>query len=358
LCFLIHAVLQWFYLWPRPALIYIREDNANLGIGRVIKMIDDLKIRNFKSIRHLKLNCGKINLFIGEPNAGKSNILESLALLSFLKYGRIEDFVRIEGMSNLFHDENLDENLEIKANDHGLVVAFKDGRFLGRQTGSNGKECSSFDYDYDAKGTSSVSKELLPIKLYRFSPKKDFQQKDADFLRPPSGNNLFSVLRNHKGLREAASAIFEPFQLKLVFRLQENKIEIMKQQDDAIITYPYFLTSDTLQRIVFYSTAIDSNKDSILVFEEPESHSFPYYTKYLGEKIAFDLSNQYFIATHNPYLLLAILEKAKRESVCVFITYFKDHQTKVKSLNADQISELMSYDPFFNLEGFIGDEEQ
>ena len=321
-------------------------------------MIDDLEIRNFKSIRHLKLICGKINLFIGEPNAGKSNILESLSLFSFLKYGRIEDFIRIEGMSNLFNDENLDENLEITANDQRLEVAFKNGRFTGSQTGSNGKECFSFDYDYDAKGSSSASEELMPIKLYRFSPKKDFKQKDADFLRPPSGDNLFSVLRNHKGLREAASAIFEPFQLKLVFRLQENKIEIMKQQDDAIITYPYSLTSDTLQRIVFYSTAIDSNADSILVFEELESHSFPYYTKFLGEKIAFDTSNQYFIATHNPYLLLAILEKAKRESVNVFITYFRDHQTKVKSLNADHISELMSYDPFFNLEGFIGDEVQ
>jgi len=323
-------------------------------------MINDLEIKNFKSIRHLKLNCGKINLLIGQPNAGKSNILEALALLSFLKYGQIEDFVRIEGMGTLFYDENLDENLKIKVNDQELVIAFKDGRFAGkcRQTGSNDRECFSFDYDYDAKGSSSTSEEPLPIKLYRFAPKKDFQQKDADFLRPPSGDNLFSVLRSHKNLRDAASGIFEPFQLKLVFRLQENKIEIMKQQDDAIITYPYSLTSDTLQRIIFYSTAIDSNKESILVFEEPESHSFPYYTKFLGEKIAFDASNQYFIATHNPYLLLAILEKAKRESIRVFITYFRDHQTKVKSLDADQISELMSYDPFFNLEGFIGDEEQ
>lgn len=323
-------------------------------------MIDVLEVQNFKSIRHLKLNCRKINIFLGEPNAGKSNILESISLLSFLKYGQIENFVRIEGMSNLFYDENLDESLEIRADDQRLKVIFKNGQFLGKcqHIQSNDMEYFSFIFDYRAQGNSSITNEPLPIKYYKFSSKKEFRQRDADFLRPPSGDNLFSVLRNHKSLREAASGIFEPFQLKLVFRLQENKIEIMKQQDDAIITYPYSLTSDTLQRIIFYSTAIDSNKDSILVFEEPESHSFPYYTKFLGEKIAFDASNQYFIATHNPYLLLAILEKAKRESIRVFITYFRDHQTKVKSLDADQISELMSYDPFFNLEGFIGDEEQ
>jgi len=130
----------------------------------------------------------------------------------------------------------------------------------------------------------------------------------------------------------------------------------MKQQEDFIVTYPYFLTSDTLQRIIFYLAAIDSNNDSILVFEEPESHTFPYYTKMLGEKIAFDKRNQYFMATHNPYLLLAILEKANKESVNVFVTYYKDYQTKVKRLTEGQISELMNYDPFFNLDGFIGED--
>jgi AAA15 family ATPase/GTPase len=139
---------------------------------------------------------------------------------------------------------------------------------------------------------------------------------------------------------------------------EERKIEIMKQRDDFIITYPYSLASDTLQRIVFYATAINSNKDSILVLEEPESNTFPYYTKLLGEKIAFDERNQYFIATHNPYLLLAILEKAEKKSVNVFATYLKDYQTKTRRLNDEQISELMNHDPFFNLDAFIGEDVQ
>ena len=43
----------------------------------------------------------------------------------------------------------------------------------------------------------------------------------------------------------------------------------------------------------------------------------------LGEGIGFDDSNQYFIATHNPYLLMAILEKARADDVSVFATYFR-----------------------------------
>ncbi len=45
-------------------------------------MISNLTIRNFKSIKELSLSCRKLNIFIGEPNTGKSNILEALSLRS------------------------------------------------------------------------------------------------------------------------------------------------------------------------------------------------------------------------------------------------------------------------------------
>jgi AAA15 family ATPase/GTPase len=109
--------------------------------------------------------------------------------------------------------------------------------------------------------------------------------------------------------------------------------------------------------MIFYTIAIESNEDSTLIFEEPESHAFPYYTGQLGERIAFDEKNQYFVATHNPYFLLSVLEKAPKEDVNVFITYFRDYQTKVKCLNDEEVPKLMKYDPFFNLDSFIEEEE-
>lgn len=157
----------------------------------------------------------------------------------------------------------------------------------------------------------------------------------TDFLLPPSGENLVSILMTNKELKSIVSQIFTQYGgVKLIFKPQENKIEVLKQQDDVFISYPYSLVSETLQRIVFYLVAINSNKNSILVFEEPESHSFPYYTKFLAERIALDENNnQYFISTHNPYFLLSVLEKANKDEVRVFITYFQDYQTKsVKSV--------------------------
>ncbi|WP_295461886.1 AAA family ATPase [uncultured Pseudomonas sp.] len=43
-------------------------------------MINKLKIENFKSIKSIGLSLGRINVFIGENGAGKSNILEAIAL--------------------------------------------------------------------------------------------------------------------------------------------------------------------------------------------------------------------------------------------------------------------------------------
>jgi len=142
----------------------------------------------------------------------------------------------------------------------------------------------------------------------------------------------------------------------LVLRPQDNKMEVLKHHEDIFISYPYSLVSDTLQRIIFYLAAIHSNKDAILAFEEPESHAFPYYTKYLAEIIALDKSNnQYFISTHNPYLLLSLLEKSPKDDVGIFITYFEDYQTKVKPLSEKDKEELMEMeiDIFFNIERLL-----
>ena len=146
--------------------------------------------------------------------------------------------------------------------------------------------------------------------------------------------------------------------LTLVLKPQSMAFEIQNRREDFVFSYPYISVSDTLQRIIFYIIAMESNENSTLIFEEPESYAFPYFTKYLGERIARYDSNQYFISTHNPYLLQSILEKADKKSINVFVTFTKDFQTKVVPLTSDQISEILDSDPFFNLDNFTdgGDE--
>ena len=71
--------------------------------------IDHIDISNFKSIRHLAVSGFKrINLFIGRPNVGKSNILEALSLFSipYVWEGsrKLTDLVRLENQRELFYE--------------------------------------------------------------------------------------------------------------------------------------------------------------------------------------------------------------------------------------------------------------
>ena len=321
-------------------------------------MITKLKVSNFKSVRQLDIECKKVNLFIGEPNTGKSNILEALALMSWCGSPdqNLGDYVRFQTTQNLFYDQLLDREIRMSLSlssgkpDASLYVRFVNDRFELR---SQPKSAVHANIDYQGRFSGSKHPQTGDIKFFRFKNLPKHTDTTPGSLKPPDGTNLFSVVFGSENLRETVKEFFRKYGLRLMLKPQEKVFEIQKQVDDLVFSYPYSLTSDTLRRIIFYTVAIASNKDSVLVFEEPESNAFPYYTKYLGERIALDQTNQFFIATHNPYLLSAIIEKARKEDVQVFITHFKDFQTRVKPLTANQLSELMEADPFFNLDRFI-----
>ena len=320
-------------------------------------MIRTLKIQNFKSIKDLELECKRVNIFIGKPNVGKSNILEAIGILSFGGYGgSLRDFVRFENIGNLFYGNDVNESVEISADSNKFKMQFDGSVFIGRY----GLGELEFNYGggYSTRKPLSI-KDLKPFKFYRFKKLHEFYSHNLEFLLPPDGKNLLTVLLTHKELKSTIADIFKSYGLRIVLKPQENKIEVVKLFEDILISYPYSIVSDTLQRVVFYLAAIESNKDSILAFEEPEAHAFPYYTKFLAERIASDNSNQYFISTHNPYFLLSVLEKTPLEDINVFVVYFEDYQTKVKRLSKGNLEEIMDLelDVFFNIDRFLGEQE-
>jgi AAA15 family ATPase/GTPase len=324
-------------------------------------VIKNLEIENFKSMKHLKLECKRINLFIGKPNTGKSNILETIALPSHIYHGAdIHNFIRFENMTDLFYDHILENNIKILFDEKTIEMAFMNGSFLINYINERGERTNDILH-YNYQGSRTLRhlyfdfKDFHQFKFYRFAVKSDFPNQLSEFLNPPDGDNLLAVVLVRKDLRTILKQIFDGFGLTLVFEPHEGKIRVQKQLEDIVISFPYSLVSETLQRLVFYLAAIYSNKDSVLAFEEPEAHAFPYYTKYLAETIAHNKNNnQYFVSTHNPYFLLSMLEKTPKDEVAVFYTKLEDYQTKVKALTEEQISEILGkgIDVFFDLERF------
>jgi AAA15 family ATPase/GTPase len=330
-------------------------------------MITKLQIERFKSVRQLGIDCRRVNLFIGEPNTGKSNILEALGLVSWCASSnpnlQLREFVRFQQMQNLFYDNLTDEPLRIafQGKPTGEInVNFERDNFIFSTSQSPDRNTvystafAGLNYQGDGHKNQQVQ-EAQAIKFYRFKELEKFEANDPGALLPPDGRNLFSVVYGSKAMREWVGDLFRPYGLDVVLKPHERTIELQKRQDGVVTAYAYSMASDTLQRMLFYHAAMQSNKDATLIFEEPEAHAFPFNTKHLGERMALDSSNQYFVATHNVYLLTAVLEKANKSDVAVFATRYRNFATEVVPLSDDQLSRLLEADPFLGLESIVGE---
>jgi hypothetical protein len=343
-------------------------------------MIREVEIEGFKSIRKLRLECRRINLFIGPPNTGKSNLLESLGVFC-LHYAPAElrAFARCQTMADLFHDQDVGSPVRVRADGYTWTLGYRPSVAPPFHIGA--ERSFNYYYNFDAtlegggilippltlrdllddtpKGGGAFEPHRLPFRFYRFVSLDRFPAKEPGFLRPPHGENMLHLLLLHRTLRQKIAEIFAAYGLRLVLKPQEDRIELQKEAEGVIIAYPYILASDTLRRLVFHLLAIETNEGALLIFEEPEAHAFPYYTKYLAERIALDARNQYWISTHNPYFLLAILEKAPREDVAVFLTAWREGATQVRPLGEAEIQEMVDAgcSLFFDLERFLSSEE-
>ena len=151
-----------------------------------------------------------------------------------------------------------------------------------------------------------------------------------------------------------------PYGLKLMLHIENKQLEVIKDLDGVIYSYPYSSTADTLQRLIFYLAAIESNDDAVILLEEPEAHSYPVYVSQLGRRIVESRNNQFFVATHSPYLITEILEEMLTNDelipeLAMFVAYYEDYQTKVRQLSDEEVLNIRrdGLDVFYNMARFV-----
>ena len=324
-------------------------------------MINELEIHNFKSIKDLKLSCKRFNIFIGEPNTGKSNILEALGLVSFVgvcQYdsdAKLDGFVRHERLSNLFYEDDFNQELSIRCDNATLKLESWALDFKGRYFGPYG---SIAELDGDIQGINHVTNYTgiwsPSVMLYRRPAVEDFVVSNHGVLLPPYGANLPSLLLRNKKLRKWTNLVFAAQGLRLSIPGQSNRLELIRSYDDVISRLPYKLASESQQRLTFYTAAMESNRGAALLFEEPETHSSPDDVHYLAEVIGLaEDDNQYFITTHSHHFLMSLICKAPAKDLAINVVYSEDHQTKVKTISHELMSELFEVDAILNWERFV-----
>lgn len=323
--------------------------------------IKSVSIKNFKSVKSVTLSdCRRINVLIGRPNVGKSNILEALALFDApymvnTSNKSLKNLVRIENTADLFHNGISSAPIEVTADDNYLSISRSANNGLSVDIAVQ-NEVSK--YTFSPSLTLSTKKEpaLLPRVLAYFFPRQFIPEStNTGFLLPPSGANLMETVANLPSLKSSLAELFHGYGLKMMFDSGSQEIKAMRENGLDMFLVPFSSLADSLQRLIFYKAAIESNTNKVICFEEPEAHTFPPYISNVVNDIISSESNQFFITTHSPYVMSSLLESDGGE-LAVFVVDIENNESVIRRLTDEQLQEAYDngLDMFYNLEAYLG----
>lgn len=322
-----------------------------------IKKID---IDNFKSIKELKLNgCKKINIFAGRPNAGKSNILEALSLFDvFFNPQNLRNFVRYGKNSDLFFEGSTREFIRVYTNRGGIIISSvldELNMAFGNASTSALEEFREFSIKGDTDRRKAVKRKSPNIKKYCYKELENIKENRSGYLASPFGENIGQMISSNMDIRGFVNHFLSQNHLKLLIERGTNELKIFKEYEDGtVFSLPYNMIADTLQRLIFYKTAIMSNEKSILLFEEPEAHCFEPYILEITNEIKYNKNeNQFFIVTHSDFIIQEFLrDEESRNEVQIYLVNNEKGGTKVKKIDAEKNEDVYEYgmNIFFNFD--------
>jgi len=317
-------------------------------------MIPNISIRNFKTIKELHFDCKRVNLFIGDANTGKSNLFEAISLLNFNR--DLSKFIRFHEISHLFHEYDTKLDIIIEAGNLLSKCWVESDEFLIESIFDIESPFKAF-YSNDGKLRHVMSGVQNPLKVlsYKYNPNVTFGKSEKLYLETPFGENLPSVLLSNRELHSLVKNLLEDLGFKLLIKPFESSFEIIRENNGSFLSFPLVTMSDTVKRVIYYLAIIKSNENASILLEEPESNTFPFYTMALAEMIARQDENQYFIITHNSYLINSIIEKTPLTDLTVNLVYSEDYKTKINALSDSGIESVLNFgsDVFLNFDKLL-----
>ena len=345
-------------------------------------MIENIKIKNFKSLKNINLNLTNLNLLVGMNGMGKSSFIQVILLL-------------LQSNNLCSQGELLLSNflVDIGKGKDALYQFASDEKISIHIKLSDNKEVEwQFNYDpINEKLYSNLNKKTDIISEF-----EDFQYISANRLGPQLLHNtsISAIKKDFLGVKGEFAAHYlhingnkQKINEKLKHKKTEEltlfnqvngwmseispgvKINITEVPniDQIILIYQFELgngrTDYYKPQNVGYGLSyvlpiivslLTSNENKLIILENPESHIHPRGQAELGKLIALAASNgaQLIVETHSDHIINGIRVAVKENQIennKVNISFFdkittKDEQfTNIDSIKIDKNGELSEY---------------
>jgi predicted ATP-dependent endonuclease of OLD family len=299
-------------------------------------IIKDLKIDKYKSIKSpIFLNFSDLNIFIGQNNCGKSNILDALEFI----FNEEKDLPTGQaGKTNLFYPDasirlrlELDSEKQKKYNsDKKIELVLNKGK---RKI-------------FNEKILNFLKQNLKRLDEESFS---NYKQIRIDY------NTLYNYPHNLNKFKEHLKIHFP----KIV--IDENAMDL-KYENDGLYEGKRRVTMDYLGsgfgRIFTILLYIFHPEYTVVMINEPEIHLHPAIIKKLLWAMKNSQAGQIFFTTHSPLFvtpstlanLFRVSKDNKNTNVYSLDEGCYDHERLVQELNADNL-EMFFADQVILVEG-------
>ena len=344
----------------------------------------EVSISRYKSIEKAQMKLGRVTVLLGPPAAGKSNVLEAIALATYLdRYAFYDEreplskLVRTDDVSDLFTFYDLTKAVEISIStdewrrslriyfEKGLRVELNDTevpitgyteflhplyRFLYLFS------CGGFKYAVDQHGVNKLLGALegnVVTRLYGFDRFRDsiinsmikgVEVEAPQGLLREDGKNFGLVAKKQLEVIRDVSAELAELSRVEVKLLDDGRVVVfdndiaMKSSaiSDSVFRILYNLVG--LSSAIFFTKLHGLEGRTIVLLEEPEGQLFPQFFNLLVRYVAkFSEVGYVVITTHNPILVSLLRD---RLDVTLYYVYRGDGGlTEVAELDNDKLAE-------------------
>jgi len=341
-----------------------------------------VKIENFKSVKSVELQLDNVTILLGPPSAGKSNILEALALAGYVSRLRFKELygspkrvyplpreiIRLREFEDLFFFREVHRAIEITTfiDDCSVshVFKLKDGRLTYHIGDHDLSEFISIALNPVVASSFSqwpslpLDVKLLDARLYgfdRFALSRSFYsylcgenrvQYPSDVLTEDA-RNIGKIMGNYNRIYIKVNSWLNELGLKIDLRELINP--------PRIAVFDYYremnakLLSDTIGRVLYTVAALIScasygrkhpvDGKPIILLEEPEAHVFPYSFSLIVDTIKEVLGHVYIvITTHNGSFVSYLWDKIKHVTA-YYVYRDEEGATTLRKIDMRKLAE-------------------